>query len=61
MLMKNTVKVCMHQLMEVESIMKVSGLFLKGWKVKLNTPASEAVIVKENSGTDLVPHSVYSM
>lgn len=61
MLMKDTVKVCTHQLMKAESIMKLSGLFLNGWKVKLNTTASEAVIVKENSGTDLVPHTVYSM
>lgn len=59
--MKDTVKVCMHQLMKAEPIIKLSGLFLKGWKVKLNTPASEAVIVKENSGIDLVPHTVYSM
>lgn len=47
--MKDTVKVCMHQLKKkAESIMKLSGLFLKGSKVKLNTPVSEAVIAKEN-------------
>lgn len=59
--MKDIVKVCIHQLMKAESTMKLSGIFLKGSKVKLNTPASEAVIAKENCVIDLVPHMVYSM
>lgn len=48
MLIKDSVKVCMHQLMKAESIRKPSRLFLEGSKVKLNTPGSEAVIPKEN-------------
>lgn len=59
--MKDTIKVCMHQLMKAESTMKLSGLFSKGQKVKLNIPASEAVIAKENCAIHLVSDMVYSM
>lgn len=58
--MKDIVNVCMHQLKKTESIIKLSGLFWKGYKVKLNIPASEAVTAKKSCVIDLASDMVYS-